>query len=488
MQSAADWPLLDHLLRRAGFGATAIEREAFLGRPYADIVEELVSFDPADTNIDHLIQTPNHVGVTARAGGFTPDTVINDARQRWLFRMVHTPAPLQEKMTLFWHHHFATAYSKLAGAVTGSHATRLMDANPSTDAAGVRGQIEMFRQLGLGSFRTLLVEVARDPAMVIWLDGRTNFRRQPQENFARELMELFTVGVGSFVEADVYAAARVFTGWNLQLEGGRDTPTSRYLFNYNAAQHDTDAKTFTFAIYPNGSKTIPARAGAAGQQDGLDLINALAVHPSTARRLAGRLWSWFVSEVQPPEPDWVEQIAQVYLANDTRMQPVMRAVLLSTAFRSPRHRFTRYAWPVEFIVRALKEVGYVGYSVNDALTPLLNMGQQLYEPPDVNGWALGPSWFSTGAMLARMNFAAALATNQRFELRNAARPHKATPESVLAFVTSRVALSQLPAPMNTALLNYVRAGGTWTGSDAQLLAKTSGLFHLVVGSGEFQFV
>jgi len=488
MQSAADWPLLDHLLRRAGFGATAVERDAWSGRSYAEIVEELVSFDPAATDSDHLIQTPNHVGVTARTGGFTPDTVINDARQRWLFRMVHTPAPLQEKMALFWHHHFATAYSKLAGAVTASHATRLMDAKPSTDAAGVRGQIEMFRQLGLGSFRTLLVEVARDPAMLIWLDGRTNVRRQPQENFARELMELFTFGIGPFTEADVYAAARVFTGWNLRLEGVRDTPTSRYLFNYNAAQHDTDAKTFTFAIYPNGSRTIPARSAAAGQEDGLDLINALAIHPATARRLAERLWTWFVSDVHPPDSAWVEQIAQVYLANDTRIQPVLRAVLLSQAFRSPRYRFTRYAWPVEFVVRALKEVGYVGYSVNDALTPLLNMGQQLYEPPDVNGWALGPSWMSTGAMLARMNFASALATNQRFELRNAARPHNATPESVLAFVTGRVALSQLPAPMSAALLTYVRAGGAWTGSDAQLLAKTSGLFHLIVGSGEFQFV
>ncbi|MDA1306347.1 MAG: DUF1800 domain-containing protein [Acidobacteria bacterium] len=483
-----DWPLLDHLLRRAGFGATAVERDAWFGRSYAEIVDEFVSFDPAATDCDHLIQTPNHVGVTARTGGFTPNTVINDARQRWLFRMVHTPAPLQEKMALFWHHHFATAYSKLADAVTRSHATRLMDAKPSTDAAGVRGQIELFRQLGMGSFRTLLVEVARDPAMVIWLDGRTNFRRQPQENFARELMELFTFGIGPFTEVDVRAAARVFTGWNLRLEGVRDTPTSRYLFNYNAAQHDTDAKTFTFAIYPNGSRTIPARSAAAGQEDGLDLINALAIHPATARRLASRLWTWFVSDVHPPDSDWVEQIAEVYLANDTQIQPVLRAVLLSLAFRSPRHRFTRYAWPVECVVRALKEVGYVGYSVNDALTPLLNMGQQLYEPPDVNGWALGPSWMSTGSMLARMNFASALATNQRFELRNAARPHNATPQAVLAFVTSRVALSQLPAPVRTALLNYARAGGTWTGSDTQLLAKTSGLFHLIVGSGEFQFV
>jgi uncharacterized protein (DUF1800 family) len=301
-------------------------------------------------------------------------------------------------------------------------------------------------------------------------------------------MELFTFGIGNYVEADVYAAARVFTGWNLVLQGTRDTPTARYAFNYNSGQHDIAAKTFTFAIYPDGSKTIPARAAAAGIQDGLDLIHALAGHPETARRLARRLWTWFVSDIEAPDEVWVNNIAAVYLASDTEIRPVMRAIFLSTHFRSATRHFSRYAWPVEYVVRAMKEVGYVGFSVNDTLTPLLNMGQQLYEPPDVNGWALGPAWFSTGSMLARMNFASTLVTNQRFELRNASRPSKATPEQLYDFVTGRLTLSAIPEPMRTALLDYVRAGGTWTGSEAQLLSKTGGLFHLLVGSGEFQFV
>lgn len=480
--------LREHLLRRAGFGLTSLERDHYQRGSYTDVVDELVGFDPAGTDVDHLMQKSGYVGVTARNGVFVPNTVINDARQRWLFRMVHTPAPLQEKMALFWHHHFATAYSKIAGVFGQTEATRMMDAKPSTDAAGVRGQIEMFRQLGMGRFRDLLVEVAKDPAMIVWLDGRTNFKRQPQENFGRELMELFTFGIGHYTESDVYAAARVFTGWNLTQLGTRDTPTFRYAFNYNAAQHDTEAKTFTFAVYANGSKTIPARAAAGGMQDGLDLIQALANHPETARRLARRLWTWFVSDVEAPDEQWVTSIASTYLSNDTQMRPVMRAVFLSAQFRSTSRHFTRYAWPVEYVVRAMKEVGYVGFSVNDTLTPLLNMGQQLYEPPDVNGWALGPAWFSTGATLARMNFASALAANQRFELRNASRPAKASPETLLEFVTDRLTLTTLPAPVRTALLDYVRAGGTWTGSDAQLLNKTGGLFHLLVGSGEFQFV
>ncbi len=488
MASVSDWPVLDHVLRRAGFGATAVERDYYRGLSYVQVVEELVGFDPASTGVDHLIQQPGTVGVTARNRAFTPNTTINDARQRWLFRMVHSQAPLQEKMALFWHHHFATAYSKLAGTFGATEATRMMDAHPATDTAGVTGQIELFRRRGLGSFRTLLVEVARDPAMIVWLDGRTNVKRQPQENFGRELMELFTFGIGHYTESDVYAAARVFTGWNLALRGARDTPSAYYDFNYNAAQHDTEAKTFTFAIYPNGSKTIPARTASAGAQDGLDLINALAVHPETARRLARRLWAWFVSDVHPPDAAWVEQIAGVYLANDTEMRPVLRQVLLSSQFRHPAHHHARYAWPVEFVVRALKEVGYVGFSVNDALSPLVNMGQQLYEPPDVNGWALGPAWFSTGAMLARMNFAATLAGNQKFELRNAARPFNASPQTLFDFVAGRLSLPALPAPVSAALLDYARAGGTWTGSDTQLLNKTGGLAHLLVGSGEYQFV
>ena len=404
-----------------------------------------------------------------------------------MFRMVHTPAPLQEKMSLFWHHHFATAYSKLAGTVGATDGARMMDAKPSEDPGGVRGQIEIFRQMGLGKFRDLLVEIAKDPAMIVWLDGRTNVKAQPQENFGRELMELFTFGIGNYVEADVYAAARVFTGWNLtQLD--RNLPTVRYAFNYNAAQHDTTAKTFTFAIYPNGSKVIPARAAASGMQDGLDLINALAIHPETARRLVRRFWTWFVSDVEQPDAAFVERLAGIYLANDTEIRPVLRELFLSSQFRNTRHYFSRYAWPVEYVVRAMKEVGYVGFSVNDTLTPLLNMGQQLYEPPDVNGWAIGPAWFSTGGMLARMNFAAALAANQRFELRNASRSYGSSPQTLLTYAMSRVTMGQVPSQMQTALLDYVRAGGTWTGSETQLLNKTGGLMHLLVGSGEYQFV
>ena len=478
-------PAVEHLLRRAGFGALPEEGDRFSRLTLPLAVASLVGFDPAKTDIDSKIGTPGYVGITTR-GVFSPNTNITDARQRWLFRMVHSPAPLQEKMTLFWHHHFATAISKIQGLVPAADATRMMATKRSQDATGMKGQIELLREYALGNFRDLLIEIAKDPAMLYWLDGRLNFRAQPQENFGRELMELFTFGVENYVETDVYAAARVFTGWNLRVTG--QGASAHYAFLYNANQHDTAAKDFSFAIYGDGSKRIQPRAGAAGMQDGIDLINALAVHPETAKRLARRLWTWFVSEIEAPDPGFVDNIANVYLKNDTNMKPVVRAVLLSPQFMDSSRHYTRYAWPVEFVVRSLKEVGRVGFSVDSALTPLVNMGQQLFEPPDVNGWDLGPGWFSTGGMLARMNFAAALATNQRFELRTQSRDHAASPESLLDFALGRLSLPD-PAPeVRTALLDYVRAGGAWTGSDTQLLNKTGGLFHLLTGSGEYQLV
>jgi uncharacterized protein (DUF1800 family) len=480
-------PFVEHLLRRAGFGVSAEERDRFSRYTYPIAVSVMTNYDPAETDVDDKINVPGYVQIQPNRQ-FAPNLVLADARQRWLFRMVHSPAPLQERMALLWHHHFATAHSKISGLVGATDATRLMAAKPSEDPGRAKGQIELFREHALGNFRELLVEVAKDPAMLYWLDGRLNRKGAPQENFGRELMELFTFGVEHYVETDVYAAARVFTGWNLVQTGTRGTASAYYAFTYNGQQHDTGPKEFSFPIYRNGSTRIPERSAAAGMQDGLDLISGLASHPETARRMARRLWTWFVSETDAPDPAFVENIANVYLRNDTNMKPVIRAVLFSPQFTDPDRFHSRYSWPVEFVVRSLKEVGYQGFNVNTAATPMLNMGQQLFEPPDVNGWELGPGWFSTGGMLARMNFAATLASNQKFALRDAARAHRQTPEMLLEFAMDRLSLPELDPEVQNSLLDYLRSGGVWNGADPQLEVKTAGLFHLLTGSGDYQFV
>jgi uncharacterized protein (DUF1800 family) len=484
-------PRIQHLLRRAGFGATAAEASAFSQRGFSAALDSLVNYQQAPDDVDGLIGEAGFAAVTPSAGGmepFSPASSINDARQRWLFRMVHTRRPLQEKMALFWHQHFATAYSKIANAVGGQAATQMMAAKRSEHPAGLWGQLELFRDYAIPNFRDLLLEVARDPAMLYWLDGRLNTRARPQENFAREVMELFTIGVGQFTESDVYAGARVFTGWNLQRIGDSRDPLGFYQFFYNAAQHDTSAKTFSFAIYPDGSKTIPARAASAGMQDGLDLLSALARHPQTGRRLASRLWSFFISDIRPPDEAFVARIANVYSRGDCHMGPVVRAVLSSQEFDARDSYFARYSWPVEFVVRALKEVGPAGFTLNSALGPLSNMGQQLFEPPDVAGWAPGPAWFTTAAMLARMNFAATITARQRNDIAAAATGNGQTPEALLSFFLDRLSPAPFEQNAHASLLEYLRAGLTWAGSASQLRIKAPGLVHLIVGSAEYQLV
>jgi uncharacterized protein (DUF1800 family) len=481
-------PELEHLFRRAGFGATEEEisnyaRQGLLA--FTTAAARLINYSAAPDDVDTFVGRPGYVGITARSG-FAPNTNITDARQRWLFRMVHSQRPLQEKMALFWHNHFATAYSKIAGEAGDIEAVRMLAAKPSEDPAGAKGQIELFREHALGNFRDLLVAVAQDPAMLYWLDGRTNVRARPQENFARELMELFTMGVGTFTESDVYAGARVFTGWNLT----RRTSGSgqRFDFNYNAAQHETTAKEFSFPIYPGGGRTIPARAASSGMEDGLDLINAVAFHPATGPRLARKLYRYFINEVDAPDDGLINQVSSIYYSTRGEIEPMVRRLLLSPQFRDPSNYYKRYSWPAEFVVRALKEVGVAGFSVNDMLTPLVNMGQQLFEPPDVNGWELGPGWFSSGSMLARMNFGAQLTTNQKFNLRDTFRGHVNSPEDVVAHALDRLTPPEYSSTSYGALVEYANAGGAWSGSDAQIATKASGVVHLIVGSGEYQFI
>ncbi len=455
---------MDHLLRRAGFGASGDELAAYDRLSYSQAVDQLVNYDSIPDDVDAKIGQPGYVGTTSN-GAFSPDTVITDARQRWLFRMIHSNRPLQEKMTLFWHNYFATGYSKVAGVAKADGATRLMN-----------GQIDLLRTNALGTLRDLLLGIAKDPAMLIWLDGDTNTKAKPQENFGRELMELFSRGVGFYTEDDVYAAARVFTGWNLD---------KSLNFVYNANAHETSAKTFSFPIYADGGHTIPARAAAAGMQDGIDLINALSMHQETATRVVTKLFTYFVSETLAPDPAFIADLASTYLRSGSAIKPVVQQILLSPQFQDPSVTFTRYSWPAEFVVRAIKETGWTGFSVGSALTPMINMSQELYEPPNVAGWVLGQAWFSTGAMLARMNFASTLALNQKFRLATAAAAARNSPEALVGFITSR-----LTADFESTgdLIAYAASGSTWTGSDAQLQTKGAGLAHLILGSPEYQVV
>ena len=214
----------------------------------------------------------------------------------------------------------------------------------------------------------------------------------------------------------------------------------------------------------------------------------MATHPKTAERLARKLWNYFVTDAFDPDPDFLRGAASIYLVNQTRMEPVIRYVMQSRWFQNPGNWFSRYSWPVEFAVRSLKEVGYTGYSVDRMRAPLAAMGQVLFEPPDVNGWELGKGWFSTGAMLARMNFASEIAANQRFNLATEATAAKESPEKMVEFFLDRLSAAPFDDGPLGELHAYLRAGGAWTGSTAQLNTKSAGLSRLIVGSAEYQLV
>ena len=484
-------PQIDHLLRRAGFGVSTDDVDIFKDMSTATAVAYLVNYEGRPDDVDERIGRPDHVQVATK-DLFSPDIDIDDARQRWLFRMIHSRRPLQEKMSLFWHNHFATAYSKLNADSGNVQGAKLLAHKPGT-LRGPQGQIELFRQYALGNFRNLLIEVAKDPAMVIWLDGKTNTKAKPQENFGREIMELFTVGVGHYTEPDVYAAARVFTGWNIR--GSDNYRQDEYgdlnayqEFVYNAYQHETSEKTFSFPIYANGSHTIPARSESAGFQDGIDLINALATHPETGRRLARKFWSFFVSDVLPPDPAFVEGTAAVYRENNTEIRPVVRYILSSPWFNDPGLYFTRYSSPAEYVVRSIREVGWQNFSVDKARSPMAAMGQQLYEPPNVAGRPPGAAWISTGQMLARTNFAATLAASQKEFLGASLTADGGTPQAVLAALLDRVTPAPFDQGPQQALMTYLGGAGTWIGSGEQLDTRAAGLARLLVGSSEYQLI
>ena len=181
--------MLEHILRRMGFGASPADLAFWAGVPIDTVIDRLLNYESASTDHDAKIGSPEYVGITTSAGNpFSANTLINDARQRWLFRMIHSQRPLEEKMALFWHNHFATAYSKLAGGVGQERATRLMDNDPASLEGSPAGQIQVLRQFATGSFPGMLLAMAKDPAMVYWLDSQLNTRTRPQENFGREIM------------------------------------------------------------------------------------------------------------------------------------------------------------------------------------------------------------------------------------------------------------------------------------------------------------
>ena len=371
-----DKDLVAHLLRRAGFGADAAEIAQYAGISYDDIVDRLVNPEQCNDVPEDLL------------GRYYPHIAANKDNTavwngRWIYRMINTDRPLQEKMTLFWHGILAAGWTK------------------SEHTPSMVNHMQMLRENCLQNFRTILVELSKDPAMVFWLDNNENHGNAINENYGREILELFSMGIGSYSEDDIKNAARAFTGWTFT------QPLPLYPFGHFEAEflfreddHDAGEKEFL------GNK---------GNFNGDDIIDIIARQEATARFVSRHLYSFFVADeaqvpawsIQPPrDPDAIQTLVDAWFESDADIRHVMSVLLKSDFFKEARYQ--RVKSPTEFVANVLKISGDYRYpdpGLEAFEGTLVAMGQKLMDPPTVEGWHTGKEWIDGGTLTERVNFA-----------------------------------------------------------------------------------
>lgn len=373
-----------HLLRRFAFGASEIELDYYAEGGLSSAISKLLDYDKVAETVS---VRPSEL--TNGKQGLR----VQHVQMWWFIRMLTTDRPLEERMTLFWHDHFATSAMKV------------------TIPASMLQQNEILREGATGSFRDLLREVSKDPAMLFWLDNQTNVKGKPNENFAREVMELFTLGVGNYTEQDVQSAARAFTGWTFRAGNNKKSqgqPKGNG-FLFRADQHD------------NGIKTV---LGQTGNLDGDAVIDLLCEQTQCHEYICKKLWENFAY----PNPDShiVKRLANAFKASKLSIAHVLRSIMESPEFYSEKAERALYKSPIDFCVPTLRQLGVsemikrVLSETNDSnrdklpgkLAPIaaLNrstkaMGMELLFPPDVAGWAGGASWISSATVVERIKWA-----------------------------------------------------------------------------------
>ncbi len=377
----SDIGLMAHLFRRAGFSATREELEACIAKGYEATVEELLHPESQAPWEDDILQ---RYVVSWR------DTLtLESAQAKWIYRMINSKRPLEEKIALFWHSILCTGMSKLENATMMSSA------------------VEMFRNLGLGSVRDMLVELSKEPGMVFYLDNCESHKDAINENFGRELLELFALGVGmddrpNYTEEDVKVCAQAFTGWTL---GGLIPryPYSRYTreFVYDADDHDDSEKLFL---------------GERGRFNGEDVIDIILKQPGCTRFISRHLYNFFVADepqvpawqnTPPQDPEAVSTLEKALVENNYEIRPVLRVLFNSDFFKEAR--FTKVKSPAEVVASTMR-------LVQDFTSPRVGiypiamearyMGQDLLNPPSVEGWHTGKEWIDSGSLVERINFVA----------------------------------------------------------------------------------
>jgi uncharacterized protein (DUF1800 family) len=351
-----------HLHRRAGFAATWRELQRDVKDGPGQSIDRLLHGQTREDVPDNFRTVADLLG----DGASDPPRL----KAWWVYRMYHGPDPLNERLTLLWHNHFATSNAKL------------------NDLAAMRRQNEIFRKHGRGPFAELLKAVVHDPAILIWLDAPANRKGRPNENLGRELMELFTLGVGNYTESDVKEAARALTGWKV----------AQGAFREWLPEHD------------EGEKTL---LGHTGPWKGDDLVRILLEHPATSKRLAGRICEWLMGE-SAVEAAAIDALAVGLRRHDLDICWAIETVLRSQAFFAEANLGNRVLEPTAFVVGVSRSLERFDPPPSAMVLAewAAQLGQDLFYPPNVGGWTGGRAWLTTQAIIGRANYAAALVEGQ----------------------------------------------------------------------------
>ncbi len=377
MANREDIALMSHLMRRAGFGATREEIEARVEKGYEATVEELLDVDAQAPTDEYTLF--RHHPITEMPGG-----AVGPGQAYWLYHLLNTQRPLEEKMALFWHQVFATGNGKV------DNCNHLIE------------QIRMFRESGMGNYRDLLVKLASNPAMIFWLDNNENHKNAPNENWGRELLELFSLGVGNYTETDVFECSRAFTGWTISAKMPR-YPYGRHpwSFEFRAEDHDFSEKTFL---------------GQTGNFDGEDIIDIILQQEACPRFISRHLYNFFVADEpqvpawdieEPRDPEAIKLLSKVFVDSGYEIRPVLRTLFNSDFFKEAMYQKVKS--PVEVVVGTLR-MTQDGLGVDPRLEALSKepgyMGQEILDPPSVEGWHTGKEWINSGSLVKRVNFVA----------------------------------------------------------------------------------
>ena len=443
-----------HLLRRAGFGGTPTEIDDLYARGLEGAVSYLVDYDSISTAAYESSLASKNYNLLKTVG----------LQQWFLDRMAFSPRPLEEKMTYFWNLHWTSGITKVKGE------TLILNQNKTE------------RQYAMGKFDDLVLRISQDPAMLVWLDNATNKVGRPNENYGRELMELFTLGVGNYSQTDVTEVARAFTGWTVA--------------NYNKATLYNEA---TFVNQPgqhdNGSKTI---LGQTGNFDGTDAINIILSLKDSAGSVSGRFIGaklWLFLAGTDAQDYLVNELQSVYTSSGHSIREVVRTILLHDDFYDAHTMKTWVRSPVEYAVASVHMLEAAS-DFSSAANSLAGMGQVLFNPSDAKGWDWGTSWMNTGSLFARATLSNTLATNRgttgtHFDPNQLLAGHDAsTAAKVVDLLSDRLNVDDVSSEVRAAWIDYMNRNddgtlGTWTNTSANVDKKVRGLVHILLTSPAF---